>query len=134
MRELFLESYPLGLQAESSNALALKRTALISKSCFLSWACFESAQLCVLNKLRTSLGKAPDTFTAFETALKILAKDYPDHLNLAECVETVTRGRVLLEFMEWLEKVSIKTLEIFIFNMVPSKKSFFLMLISCIRS
>lgn len=34
------------------------------------WAVWESAQFCVLSKLRTPLGKPQETFTAVEAVLK----------------------------------------------------------------
>lgn len=37
------------------------------------WATWETAQYCVLNRLRTPLGKAQDTFTSIESVLKSLA-------------------------------------------------------------
>ena len=34
------------------------------------WATWESAQFCVLNRLRTPLGKPQDTFTSIEGVIK----------------------------------------------------------------
>lgn len=34
------------------------------------WATWESAQFCVLNRLRTPLGKPQETFTSIESVLK----------------------------------------------------------------
>lgn len=83
----------------------MKQTARQSRSLLLPLICFEAAQMCVMNKLRTSLGKPPETFTAFETALKAIAKDVAavDGKSMA----MITRSRVFVEFMEWLEKVWI---------------------------
>ena len=39
------------------------------------WATWESAQYCVLNRLRTPLGKPQDTFTSIEGVLKMFAKE-----------------------------------------------------------
>lgn len=39
------------------------------------WATWESAQYCVLNRLRTPLGKPQETFTSIEGVLKMFAKE-----------------------------------------------------------
>lgn len=39
------------------------------------WATWESAQYCVLNRLRTPLGKPQETFTSIEGVLKMYAKE-----------------------------------------------------------
>lgn len=77
------------------------------------WSGFEAAQHCVLNKLRTSLGKPQETFTSIEGALKILAREIAyntdpikkDKQNLDYILHEQTRVRLFIEFLEHLERV-----------------------------
>lgn len=110
---MFLECYPLQLQnptsAEHDHWLEMKRACLDNYGALLPWACWEAAQLCVLSKLRTPLGKPPETFTAIELALRELARQ--TKISDSKCernydpISGLKRARFLLEFMEYLEKV-----------------------------
>ncbi|XP_039285302.1 serine/threonine-protein kinase SMG1-like [Nilaparvata lugens] len=82
----------------------------------LSWATWETAQLCISCKLRTPLGKPLDTFMAFEGAIKGLARETTStaHKAVTEssldesggCSPTynLRRVRLLIELVEQLEK------------------------------
>ena len=60
--------------ASSSSSSSLNSAACERNKVFLwNWACWESAQFCIANKLRSPLGKALDTFTAVENVLKAYA-------------------------------------------------------------
>lgn len=108
-----MECYPLQLQnaspAEYEQWLDMKQSCLENNSVLLPWACWEAAQLCVLNKLRTPLGKPPETFTSIETAIRTLAKQTKSSEIVSEknfdAVKEFKRARLLLEFTEYLEKV-----------------------------
>ncbi|CAH1794898.1 unnamed protein product [Owenia fusiformis] len=79
------------------------------------WAMAESAQFCVLAKLRTPLGKPQDTFTKIEGALKAYAvqlkhgekeekgEDEGEKSSAAP-YEALLRAHLLIYFMEVLEK------------------------------
>ncbi|XP_052059400.1 serine/threonine-protein kinase SMG1-like isoform X1 [Mytilus californianus] len=77
------------------------------------WATWETAQYCVLNRLRTPLGKAQDTFTSIETVLKTLAiesQHQEDDDKRSRTEETKGNGehyriQLILQFMEQLEKL-----------------------------
>lgn len=113
LKEMFLECYPLQLQSptpsEHEQWLEMKQACLENYEALLPWACWEAAQLCVLNKLRTPLGKPPETFTAIELALRELARqtkmsDVSSDRDF-NAIYDFKRARTLLEFMEYLEKV-----------------------------
>lgn len=77
------------------------------------WSGFEAAQHCVLNKLRTSLGKPQETFTSIEGALKILAREISYNTDVIKkekqgldyILHEQTRVRLFIEFLEHLERV-----------------------------
>ncbi|XP_048758488.2 serine/threonine-protein kinase SMG1-like [Ostrea edulis] len=83
------------------------------------WATWESAQYCVLNRLRTPLGKPQDTFTSIEGVLKMFAKELDkateegNNLSKSEQkkgsksddLSSHLRVHLLLQFMEHLEKL-----------------------------
>ena len=87
--------------------------ALANSSFLFFWGGFEAAQHCVLNKLRTPLGKPQDTFTTIEAALKMLAREIsgaPETVpsekhDFEQLLHEHTRVRLLVEFLEHLERV-----------------------------
>lgn len=92
----------------------MHQLGLVNRSFLLFWAGFEAAQHCVLNKLRTCLGKPQETFTSIEAALKMLAREISctseesnkkDKRGLDSLLKEHTRVRLLIEFLEHLEKV-----------------------------
>lgn len=111
-----MECFPLQLQnashAEYHQWSEMKQASLENNAVLLSWACWEAAQLCVLNKLRTPLGKPPETFTSIEVAIRTLARQTKSSESTSEqsfkAVDELKRARLLLEFVEYLEKVPIK--------------------------
>lgn len=113
LKEIFMECYPLQLQnptlGEHDQWLEMKQTCLENNSVLFPWVCWEAAQLCVLNKLRTPLGKPPETFTRIENAIRSFAKQtktFEFNLeNNVKAVDELKRCRLLLEFFEYLEKV-----------------------------
>lgn len=75
----------------------------------ISWAQWEAAQLCVNNKLRTALGKPQETFLKIESIIKenarVLAlKDKMSVSSIKTILSNQRRARILLGFMEALEK------------------------------
>ncbi|XP_071960703.1 serine/threonine-protein kinase SMG1-like [Antedon mediterranea] len=83
------------------------------------WATWEVAQYCVHSKLKTPIGKPQDTFRAIDSVLK----EYSDHARngretaiKAELLgtsnyENVLRPRLLLQFLEHLEKLMYNSYE-----------------------
>ncbi|KAI5704053.1 hypothetical protein M8J75_001535 [Diaphorina citri] len=67
----------------------------------LFWATFSSAQFCVTNRLRTPLGKPPDTLTTFDSSIKLLARDIMSVSSQPYCLRRI---RLVLDFMEQLDK------------------------------
>nr|CAD7257208.1 unnamed protein product [Timema shepardi] len=120
--DLFHSCWPVQLSCVSDDDLAAsvfgKLSAAFFDSVLLLWAVWEAAQLCVMYKLRTPLGKPQETFTSIEGAIKNLAReltgdDTPTQptstsLPLEEHVGTweQRRVRLLLEFLEQLEKTT----------------------------
>lgn len=87
-----------------------KNEALNDLRCLISWGQWEAAQFCVNNKLRTPLGKAQDTFIKIESIIKedarILAlKENSTVDNIKNLINNQKQARILLGFMECLEKV-----------------------------
>lgn len=111
---MFTECYPLQPQnaapSESRQWVKMKQASLENSGVLLPWACWEAAQLCVLNKLRTTLGKPPETFTSIEVAVRNLARQTKMSEIVLEtnfsAVDELKRARILLEFVEYLEKVN----------------------------
>lgn len=89
----------------------MQQLGLVNRSFLLFWAGFEAAQHCILNKLRTCLGKPQETFTSIEAALKTLAREISCDSNKKEkrgldsLLKEHTRVRLLIEFLEHLERV-----------------------------
>lgn len=88
--------------------------ALANCSFLFFWSGFEAAQHCVLNKLRTFLGKPQETFTSIESALKVLAREISystdvvmkkEKQSLDRMLHEHTRVRLFIEFLEHLERV-----------------------------
>ncbi|XP_044735996.1 serine/threonine-protein kinase SMG1 isoform X2 [Chrysoperla carnea] len=82
--------------------------AQISYPLLIFWITFEAANFCVNNKLRTPLGKPTDTFTSIESSIKKLAREITNERKTASIslmLKENKRVRILMEFMEHLEKV-----------------------------
>ncbi|KAL0113113.1 hypothetical protein PUN28_012373 [Cardiocondyla obscurior] len=99
---------------ENGTTAKMYDLALANCSFLFFWSGFEAAQHCVLNKLRTSLGKPQETFTSIENALKILAREISCHntdvarkekQSLDRILHEHTRVRLFVEFLEHLERV-----------------------------
>ncbi|OWF37806.1 serine/threonine-protein kinase SMG1-like [Mizuhopecten yessoensis] len=83
------------------------------------WATWEAAQYCILNRLRTPLGKPQETFTSIEGVIKTVAIDMLSHLqedtdkSKGDQKKGEKNGdlgchlrvQLLLSFMEQLEKL-----------------------------
>lgn len=88
--------------------------ALANCSFLYFWGGFEAAQHCVINKLRTPLGKPQETFTTIEGALKLLAREISynakvftpkkDKRSIDCLLQEHTRVILLIEFLEHLER------------------------------
>ena len=57
------------------------------------WALWESAQFCVLAKLRTPLGKPQETFTTIEAALKAYASALKTRRQNGEVQHNNNKGK-----------------------------------------
>lgn len=87
--------------------------SLANCSFLFFWSGFEAAQHCVINKLRTYLGKPQETFTSIEGALKVLAREISCNTDVAKkekhgldyILQEQTRVRLFVEFLEHLERV-----------------------------
>ncbi|XP_055937546.1 serine/threonine-protein kinase SMG1-like isoform X2 [Argiope bruennichi] len=84
----------------------LSQLSSISSAVLWFWAVWEVAQFCVVNKLRTPLGKPQETFMAIEGALKSAAKPSKNQEGSYSESKQVTllRYNLLLSLMEHLEK------------------------------
>ncbi|XP_011302537.1 serine/threonine-protein kinase SMG1 isoform X2 [Fopius arisanus] len=99
--------------SESETLAKMYKFGLVNRSFLFFWSGMEAAQHCVLNKLRTPLGKPPETFTSIEGALKALAREISykqdnvkkDERGLTDSLHEHTRVRLLIEFLEHLERV-----------------------------
>nr|CAD7446499.1 unnamed protein product [Timema bartmani] len=135
--DLFHSCWPVQLSCVSDDDLAASVFGKLSAafdSVLLLWAAWEAAQLCVMYKLRTPLGKPQETFTSIEGAIKNLAReltgdDTPTHptstsLPLEEHVGTweQRRVRLLLEFLEQLEKTTYNASEGCATALLPAPK------------
>ncbi|XP_035721238.1 serine/threonine-protein kinase SMG1-like isoform X1 [Vespa mandarinia] len=111
LAEIFTLCWP----TVSENEIMTKMYALALANCsfLFFWCGLEAAQHCVINKLRTSLGKPQETFTSIEGALKILAREISynpeimkkDNRGLDYLLHEHTRVRLFIEFLEHLERV-----------------------------
>ncbi|XP_011689275.1 PREDICTED: serine/threonine-protein kinase SMG1 [Wasmannia auropunctata] len=117
LSEIFTLCWPA--VPENETTARMYALALANCSFLFFWSGFEAAQHCVLNKLRTSLGKPQETFTSIESALKILAREISCH-NVIDVVKRQqglerqqgldrilhehTRVRLFVEFLEHLER------------------------------
>lgn len=111
LKDTFNCCSPLEVPDINFDIADFRSLALNSRTLLHFWLTWESALLCVNNKLRTPLGKPMDTFMSIETALKQLAKNAIGITNDNESssqlpyIQEKTRVCLLLEFMEHLEKV-----------------------------
>ncbi|KAL6259418.1 hypothetical protein P5V15_009339 [Pogonomyrmex californicus] len=115
LSEIFTLCWPA--VPENGTTARMYDLALANCSFLFFWSGFEAAQHCVLNKLRTSLGKPQETFTSIESALKILAREISSHntvdvmkkeketQGLDRILHEHTRVRLFVEFLEHLERV-----------------------------
>ncbi|XP_063980993.1 serine/threonine-protein kinase SMG1 [Diachasmimorpha longicaudata] len=102
-----------------------------NSSFLFSWGGIEAANHCVLNKLRTPLGKPQETFTSIEGALKALAREIsckPDNMrkdrkSLDHSLHEHTRVRLFIEFLEHLERFIHNAAEGYALALVPYSKS-----------
>ncbi|XP_034948666.1 serine/threonine-protein kinase SMG1 isoform X2 [Chelonus insularis] len=111
LSEIFTLCWP----AVSQNKTIAKmyEFGLTNQSFLFFWSGIEAAQHCVLNKLRTPLGKPQETFTTIEGALKALARDIScksevvkhDNRGFDYSLHEHTRVRLFVEFLEHLERV-----------------------------
>ncbi|KAG7209878.1 hypothetical protein KM043_011480 [Ampulex compressa] len=121
LQEYFLDAFGLSeiftlcwpTVSENETTIKMHRLALANCSFLFFWSGFEAAQHCVINKLRTSLGKPQETFTSIESALKTLAREISynteftkkDNKGLDNLLHEHTRVRLFIEFLEHLERV-----------------------------
>ncbi|XP_014248245.1 serine/threonine-protein kinase SMG1 isoform X2 [Cimex lectularius] len=99
MTEILASGWPvmeLGYQhgLEAMNSLGLTT----------EWLAFQAACLCRDSKLRTALGKPLGTFTAIEVAIRDLALETKLNKNMLKTPATGRRVRMLVQFVEQLEK------------------------------
>lgn len=71
------------------------------------WACWELIQFCILNKLRTPLGKPQDTFTKIENIIRqnAAANQVPNSQSVGQSGSKQFQVKLLLQLMENLEKL-----------------------------
>jgi PI-3-kinase-related kinase SMG-1 len=71
LQDMFCSCWPLHPSPrtpdEDKEVYVFGNLALASRLVLLLWAAWEAAQLCVMYKLRTPLGKPQDTFTNIES-------------------------------------------------------------------
>lgn len=114
LSEIFTLCWPA--VSESETTARMYDLALANCSFLFFWSGFEAAQHCVLNKLRTFLGKPQETFTSIESALKVLAREISystdavmmmkkEKQSLDRVLHDHTRVRLFVEFLEHLERV-----------------------------
>ncbi|RWS12933.1 Serine/threonine-protein kinase SMG1-like protein [Dinothrombium tinctorium] len=75
-----------------------------NENALVFWACWEIVQYCIINKLRTPLGKAQDTFTKIEAALKSRALD-AQLISKSPQSKDLLQIQMLLFIMENLDKL-----------------------------
>ncbi|KAK4876755.1 hypothetical protein RN001_009261 [Aquatica leii] len=129
LEDIFMCCWPVesDSQVSNSNMESFRSLALNSRAVLNNWITFEAAQLCVNSKLRTPLGKPNETFTSFEVVLKQLAKDVmkvkadTEESSVNEKTDQ-KRVRMLLQFMEHLEKAIYNSAEGCAIAMPPSSK------------
>lgn len=111
LSEIFTLCWPT--ISENKTVAKMYELGLTNRSFLFFWSGIEAAQHCVMNKLRTPLGKPPETFTTIEGALKTLARDISckpdvvkhDDRGLDYSLHEHTRVRLFVEFLEHLERV-----------------------------
>ncbi|XP_044575793.1 serine/threonine-protein kinase SMG1 isoform X2 [Cotesia glomerata] len=99
--------------ARNNTSAKMYEFGMTNQSFLFFWSGLEAAQHCVLNKLRTALGKPQETFTTIEGALKTLARDISckpevsknDKHGLDYSLHEHTRVRLFVEFLEHLERM-----------------------------
>ncbi|KAB0796118.1 hypothetical protein PPYR_10179 [Photinus pyralis] len=129
LEDVFTCCWPIETEPNASNANMefFRSLALNSRAVLNNWVTFEAAQLCVNSKLRTPLGKPNETFTSFEVVLKRLAREVMrSKIDGEEPSESgkvdQKRVRMLLQFMEHLEKAIYNAAEGCAIAMPPAPK------------
>uniref|UniRef100_T1KSW0 non-specific serine/threonine protein kinase n=2 Tax=Tetranychus urticae TaxID=32264 RepID=T1KSW0_TETUR len=84
-----------------------------NQSSLIFWACWQSIQYCIVNKLRTPLGKAQDTFTKIEMAVKSKAIAVQNTLETKKSAhnDELLQTRMLILLMENLDKLMYNAYE-----------------------
>ncbi|RWS29156.1 serine/threonine-protein kinase-like protein 4 [Leptotrombidium deliense] len=85
-----------------TNQSKLMTTFDCNENALVFWACWEVVQYCIVNRLRTPLGKAQDTFTKIEMAIKGRALDV--QTNNKKTTKDLLQVKMLLLLMENLDK------------------------------
>nr|XP_026487269.1 serine/threonine-protein kinase SMG1 [Vanessa tameamea] len=119
--DIFVSSWPLqGQDIDENNLLFFRQCSTNFKSILVSWALSELAQTCIIQKLRTVLGKPQETFTKIEGTLKAVAREISSNETkyvagekklLEVVVAEQVRVRWLVEFMMFLEKYTYNAAE-----------------------
>lgn len=113
--EAFINCWPLqNSQGNDAHITFFRQCSLHFASVLSMWATWESARLCITQKLRTPIGKPQETFTHIETAIKQLARKLTTHNLMIDNkeigeiekgpVSELRRSRLLIELLECLEK------------------------------
>ncbi|XP_057324226.1 serine/threonine-protein kinase SMG1 isoform X1 [Microplitis mediator] len=111
LSEIFTLCWPV--ISRNKTTAKMYEFGMTNQSFLFFWSGIEAAQHCVLNKLRTALGKPQETFTTIEGALKTLARDISckpevsknDKHGLDYSLHEHTRVRLFVEFLEHLERM-----------------------------
>ncbi|XP_047110312.1 serine/threonine-protein kinase SMG1 [Schistocerca piceifrons] len=110
LRNAFCICWPLKSSDDNKFVNRFRKMAMSSDTVLLLWSVWEAAHFCVINKLRTPLGKPQDTFTSIEGAIKSLARELSSDDAAPEdwaiSLREQRRVRLLLEFVEFLEKAT----------------------------
>ncbi|XP_043280213.1 serine/threonine-protein kinase SMG1 isoform X1 [Venturia canescens] len=112
LSEIFTLCWPTVSSFET--VVRMRELGLTNRSFLYFWSGMEAAHHCVINKLRTPLGKPQETFTTIEGALKALARETQGttrnedtravERNSDNDFHEHTRVRMLVEFWEHLER------------------------------
>ncbi|XP_058442712.1 serine/threonine-protein kinase Smg1 [Malaya genurostris] len=105
LKEVFIKSWFVDRGKNQRYA----EMALADLRCLIPWVQWEAAHFCVNNKLRTPIGKPQETFLKIESIIKedarVLAlKEQSTVKNLSASMGNQRRARILLGFLEALEK------------------------------
>lgn len=85
--------------ADGGKPGVVPQSLLKNEAVLWQWAVWEAAQFTVLSKLRTPLGRAPDTFQTIEGKILLIMEYIGQHPSMPEAVHSIQAHEAETQYM-----------------------------------